>query len=49
MQGKVCIDVKPSSTICFISEHLCIGCGQCIRKCPFQAIKIINLPKGLEQ
>jgi len=35
MQGKVCIEVKSSSTICFISEHLCIGCGQCIRKCPF--------------
>ena len=47
--GKICIDVKPSSTICFISEHLCHGCGMCIKKCPFQAIKIINLPKGLER
>jgi len=44
----MCIDVKPTSTICFISEHLCIGCGMCIKRCPFQAIKIINLPKGLE-
>jgi ATP-binding cassette, sub-family E, member 1 len=46
-QGKMCIDVKPSSQICFLSEHLCIGCGMCVKKCPFTAIKIINLPKGL--
>lgn len=32
-----------------ISEHMCIGCGMCIKRCPFQAIKIINLPKGLER
>jgi ATP-binding cassette, sub-family E, member 1 len=28
---------------------LCIGCGYCIKKCPFEAIKIVNLPKGLFQ
>jgi ATP-binding cassette subfamily E protein 1 len=47
--GKVCIEVSPTSTICFISEHLCIGCGMCVKRCPFDAIKIINLPKGLTQ
>ncbi len=30
-----------------IDEYLCIGCNICTKKCPFDAIKIINLPSGL--
>ena len=45
--GKVCIEVEPSSKVAFISESLCIGCGICVKKCPFEAISIINLPKDL--
>lgn len=31
-----------------ISEELCVGCGICIKKCPFDAIMIIGLPEELE-
>jgi ATP-binding cassette subfamily E protein 1 len=47
--GKMCIEVTAASKISFISESLCIGCGICVRKCPFEAISIINLPKSLEK
>ncbi|MCJ1341863.1 Fe-S cluster-binding ribosome biosynthesis protein [Peltigera leucophlebia] len=46
--GKLCIEVTPDSRIAFISERLCIGCGICVKKCPFGAINIINLPTNLE-
>ena len=31
-----------------ISEELCVGCGICVKKCPFKAISIVGLPKQLE-
>lgn len=46
--GKLCIEVAPNSKLAFISEELCIGCGICVKKCPFEAIAIINLPKSLD-
>src|SRR4030042_3240509 len=36
-------DIKP-----IISEELCVGCGICIHKCPFEAIKIIGLAEALD-
>uniref|UniRef100_G3S2X7 ATP binding cassette subfamily E member 1 n=1 Tax=Gorilla gorilla gorilla TaxID=9595 RepID=G3S2X7_GORGO len=47
--GKLCIEVTPQSKIAWISETLCIGCGICIKKCPFGALSIVNLPSNLEK
>ena len=39
----VFVDGKP-----LITENLCVGCGLCVRKCPFKAINITNLPEEME-
>ncbi|MBC7129746.1 ribosome biogenesis/translation initiation ATPase RLI [Candidatus Bathyarchaeota archaeon] len=31
-----------------IVEALCSGCGICVKKCPFKALSIVNLPDELE-
>jgi ATP-binding cassette subfamily E protein 1 len=32
-----------------IVESLCVGCGICVKKCPFKALSIVNLPDELEE
>jgi len=32
-----------------IIEALCTGCGICVKKCPFKALEIVNLPDELEE
>lgn len=34
-----------SKKLAKIAENLCIGCNQCVKVCPFDAIRIVNLPE----
>jgi ATP-binding cassette subfamily E protein 1 len=47
--GGECIIQRPGDGKAVISEDLCTGCGICIRKCPFDAIVIVNLAKELSE
>ncbi len=46
--GKDCITFDPPEKKAVIHENLCTGCGICPKKCPFECIKIINLPEELD-
>ena len=39
--GADCITIPEKA---HIDEVLCTGCGICVKRCPFNAINIINLP-----
>jgi len=43
--GDEAITVDEETGKPVISEILCSGCGICVKKCPFNAISIINLPE----
>lgn len=45
--GSKCVWVDEESKTARIDEKLCVGCGICVRKCPFSAIHIVNLPEKL--
>lgn len=45
--GGECIIQRPNDGKAVISEDLCTGCGICVKKCPFDAIVIVNLAKEL--
>jgi ATP-binding cassette subfamily E protein 1 len=47
--GGECIIQRPEDGKALISEDLCTGCGICIKKCPFDAIVIVNLAKELSE
>jgi ATP-binding cassette subfamily E protein 1 len=41
--------IRFEGTKSVIVESLCSGCGICVRKCPFAAISIVNLPDELDK
>ncbi len=45
-KGEECITISEKSQI---DEKLCIGCAICVKRCPFEAIDIINLPAVKEE
>ena len=47
--GGECIVQRPEDNKAVISEDLCTGCGICIKKCPFDAIVIVNLARELSE
>ncbi len=46
--GEKTIELSSDGKNVLITESLCTGCGICIKKCPFNAINIVNLPDPLK-
>jgi ATP-binding cassette subfamily E protein 1 len=46
---KKAIDLVEDKSRVVIFEDICVGCGICVKKCPFNAISIVNLPDELEK
>ncbi|MCS7099604.1 MAG: ribosome biogenesis/translation initiation ATPase RLI [Sulfolobales archaeon] len=47
--GKKAVEVPQDVGKAVIYEDVCVGCGICVKKCPFQAIAVVNLPDELEK
>ncbi len=48
-RSQKAIELSEDNKYVVIYEDICIGCGICVRKCPFKAISIVNLPDELEK
>jgi len=50
INGDECIVLgEGNPRLAIISEQLCIGCGICVKVCPFEAITILNLSEELQE
>jgi ATP-binding cassette subfamily E protein 1 len=47
--GEECIVYDKTEKRPNIDESICIGCGICVKKCPYQAITIVNLMQELDE
>jgi len=47
--GKKCCWVDNEIKKARIDEDLCIGCGLCVKRCPFKAIDVVNTPEKLKE
>ncbi|MEM1515943.1 MAG: ribosome biogenesis/translation initiation ATPase RLI [Thermofilum sp.] len=47
--GSKCVWLDEADGKARISEELCVGCGICVKKCPFTAITVVNLPEKLSR
>ncbi|HKZ99720.1 MAG TPA: ribosome biogenesis/translation initiation ATPase RLI [Thermoplasmata archaeon] len=47
--GTEVIWIDPETTKAAISEETCIACSLCVKRCPFDAIRIIGLPEELKE
>ncbi|MEM4487966.1 MAG: ribosome biogenesis/translation initiation ATPase RLI [Desulfurococcaceae archaeon] len=46
---KKAVDLAEDRARAVIYEDICVGCGICVKKCPYSAISIVNLPDEFEK